>query len=272
MKICSNFWLFVTPWTYSLLGSSVPGDSPGKNTKVGCHVPLQGIFPTQGSNLSLPHCRQILYHLSHQESPIILEWVAYPFSRGSSWWTLESNQGLLHCWWIFYQLSYQRNPKHTIWWKYVQILCNLKTVYIETFKSSTVYKVCENLNHQIIISYFAKVKSKNTFVDYILFTPGKGRLACCSPLGCRVRHDWATELNQYAFYLLIVLIFILLLIQILPALLQNTQTCPLIFNSVDFDIVPASNNKKCIDLNIFQFFYHKSSIVKLGFQCLNILA
>ena len=44
----------------------------------------RGIFPTQGSNPGLPHCRQILYHLSHQGSPWILEWVAYPFSRGSS--------------------------------------------------------------------------------------------------------------------------------------------------------------------------------------------
>ena len=46
--------------------------------------PVQGIFPTQGSNPGLLNCRQILYHLSHQGSPWILEWVAYPFSRGSS--------------------------------------------------------------------------------------------------------------------------------------------------------------------------------------------
>jgi len=45
---------------------------------------LQGIFPTQGSNPGLPHCRLILYQLSHQESPV-LEWVALPSSRGSSW-------------------------------------------------------------------------------------------------------------------------------------------------------------------------------------------
>ena len=45
---------------------------------------LQGIFPTQGSNSGLPHCRQIRYHLSHQGSWRILEWVANPFSRGSS--------------------------------------------------------------------------------------------------------------------------------------------------------------------------------------------
>ena len=49
--------------------SSVQGDSPGQNTEVGCHALLQGIFPTQGSSPGLPHCRQILYHLSHQGSP-----------------------------------------------------------------------------------------------------------------------------------------------------------------------------------------------------------
>ena len=48
-----------------------PWDSPGKNTRVGCHSLLQGIFLTQGLNLGLPHCRQILYHLSHLESPFI---------------------------------------------------------------------------------------------------------------------------------------------------------------------------------------------------------
>ena len=46
---------------------------------------LQGIFPTQGSNLGLPHCRWILYQLSHKGSPRVLEWVAYTFSSRSSW-------------------------------------------------------------------------------------------------------------------------------------------------------------------------------------------
>jgi len=44
---------------------------------------LQGIFPKQGSNPGLLHYRQILYQLSHQGSPRILDWVAYPFSIGS---------------------------------------------------------------------------------------------------------------------------------------------------------------------------------------------
>ena len=45
-------------------------DSPGRNTGMGFHVLLQGIFPTQGSNPCLLHCRQIIYCLSHQGSPL----------------------------------------------------------------------------------------------------------------------------------------------------------------------------------------------------------
>ena len=59
------------PMDCSLPGSEEPlspWNFPGKSTGVGCHFLLQGIFPTQGSNWGLPHCRQMLYHLSHQGS------------------------------------------------------------------------------------------------------------------------------------------------------------------------------------------------------------
>ena len=46
---------------------------------------LQGIFPTHGLNPGLPHCRWILYQLSHQGSPRVLGWVSCPFSSRSSW-------------------------------------------------------------------------------------------------------------------------------------------------------------------------------------------
>ena len=58
------------PMDCSLTGSSVLGGSPDKNTRVGCHALLQGIFLTKGSNLGLMHCRQIFYCLHHQGSPI----------------------------------------------------------------------------------------------------------------------------------------------------------------------------------------------------------
>ena len=53
----------------SLHGLYRPWNSPGQNTGVGSLSLLQGIFPTQGLNPGLPHCRQILYQLSHQGSP-----------------------------------------------------------------------------------------------------------------------------------------------------------------------------------------------------------
>ena len=46
---------------------------------------LHGLFPTQGSNSGLPHCRWILYKVSHKGSPRTQEWLAYPFSSGLSW-------------------------------------------------------------------------------------------------------------------------------------------------------------------------------------------
>ena len=57
------------PMGCSLLGSCINGVLQAKNTGVGCHTQLQGIFPTQGSNPGFLHCRRFLYHLSHQGSP-----------------------------------------------------------------------------------------------------------------------------------------------------------------------------------------------------------
>ena len=65
-------------------GLHSPWTSPGQNTGVGSLSLLQEIFLTQGSNPDLPQCRYIPYQLSQQGSPRILEWVAYPFSSGSS--------------------------------------------------------------------------------------------------------------------------------------------------------------------------------------------
>ena len=67
MKLLSRVWLFVIPWTMptKLLH---PWNFPGKNTGMGCHSLLWGIFPTQRLNLGHLHCRQMLYRLSHQGS------------------------------------------------------------------------------------------------------------------------------------------------------------------------------------------------------------
>ena len=77
-KSLSRVQLFGPQGLYS------PWNSPGQNTGVGSLSLLQGIFPIQGLNPGLLHCRRIFYQLSHKGSPRIWEWVAYPFSSRSS--------------------------------------------------------------------------------------------------------------------------------------------------------------------------------------------
>ena len=86
-----------------------PWNSPGQNTGMGICSLLQGIFPTQGSNPGLPHCRQILYQLSHQGSPRITAVGSLSLLQ-PIFPTQKSNQGLLHCRQILYQLSNQGSP------------------------------------------------------------------------------------------------------------------------------------------------------------------
>ena len=90
--ITKHGWLL--KWSYSCLvvsdsiqphGLYSPWNSPCPNTRVGSLYLLQEIFPTLGLNPGSPHCRQILYQLSHKGSHRILEWVAYLFSSRSSW-------------------------------------------------------------------------------------------------------------------------------------------------------------------------------------------
>ena len=97
-------------WSHSVMSNSLwphglqptrflsPWNFPGKSTGVGCHFLLQGIFPTQWSNPSLRHCRQTLYHLSHQESPLqfsqknkTAKWVLFCFVLLYGW-TGQSTQ------------------------------------------------------------------------------------------------------------------------------------------------------------------------------------
>ena len=71
-----------------------PWDFPGKNTRVGCHFLLQGIFLTQGSNLGLLLCRQILYHLSHQGR--LLSTIHMTYVQCG---TMELQSSLFSSWW-----------------------------------------------------------------------------------------------------------------------------------------------------------------------------
>ena len=82
----SHVWLFATPQTILHL---CPQNLPGKNTGVGCHFNLQEIFPTQGLNPGLLHCRQMLYCLSHQGSPIMLSHLNISSFKMKFFWLLK---------------------------------------------------------------------------------------------------------------------------------------------------------------------------------------
>ena len=84
VKSFSRALLFATPWIVACTKLLCPWDFQGKSTGVGCHFLLQGIFPTQGWNPGLSHCRQTLYCLNHQGSP----WWGSPW-WGSPWWGKE---------------------------------------------------------------------------------------------------------------------------------------------------------------------------------------
>ena len=73
------------PMDFSLPGSSVLGDPPGKDARVDCHALLQGIFATKKSNPGLPRCRRILYHLSHQGSLVCCSPWDYKKSDPTEW-------------------------------------------------------------------------------------------------------------------------------------------------------------------------------------------
>ena len=88
-------------WPHGLYN---PCNSPGQNTGVGSLSLLQGIFPTQGLNPGLLHCRQILYQLGHKGKPKNTGVGTLSFLQ-QIFLIQESNQGLLNCRLILYQLS-----------------------------------------------------------------------------------------------------------------------------------------------------------------------
>ena len=127
-----------------------PWNSPDKNAGVGCHFPLQAIFPTQGLNPDLQHCRLILYHLSYQGSTGIkpMSFMSPALVGGffitSTTWETHSNpayclpnsipfhpSSLSHLFWFSIKVVFLPFPYTsalTIWWqnsKAVSITCEV---------------------------------------------------------------------------------------------------------------------------------------------------
>ena len=98
--------LFGTPWTVcSPLGSSDRGNAPSKNTGVGCHALLQGVFPNQGIE-PMPPTLQASARAGKSKNTGV---GGLPLLQ-RVFLTQESNQGLLHWRWVLYQLSYRGSP------------------------------------------------------------------------------------------------------------------------------------------------------------------
>ena len=113
MYICVNGCLYTYMWcavlSCSVMSNSAtprtvarllcPWNSPGQNTGVSSLSLLQGIFQTQGLNPGLLHCRWILYCLSHQGSPRILEWGRYIYKHICI--NICGDFFIFYCFWYF---------------------------------------------------------------------------------------------------------------------------------------------------------------------------
>ena len=145
MHVCmlsrfSCVWLWDTV-DCSLPGSSVQGILQARILEWVAMPSSQGIFPTQGSNPGLLHCRQILYQLSHKGSPRISEWVIYPISSRSSqprnWTGISCIAGRLFTNWAMKEAQSQpyketKKPQKLHTWQKIlnKILRNIIVKYI----------------------------------------------------------------------------------------------------------------------------------------------
>ena len=125
-------------------------NSLGQNTGVGSLSLLQGIFTTQGSNPGLPHCRWILYQLSHKGSPRILGWVAYPFSSRSSW---PRNQTGVSCIagrfftnWAIREAHWYTMHEIFLIFEYLKIIRKLKRLFCKTTNFPQL-NLCKQIEH-----------------------------------------------------------------------------------------------------------------------------
>ena len=137
---------------------------------------LQGIFPTQRLNPGLPHCTWILYQLIHQASPRILEWVAYPFSRGSS---RPRNQTAVSCiaggfftnWAIRETLSYQ-NVQHLVYFccnDVLKVITQERCMYMKYTLNVLASQLQRMGEATISLQWFLKFHFLETLLEYNCF-------------------------------------------------------------------------------------------------------
>ena len=144
MSVCvfSRVWPFASPWT-NPPDSSVHGDSSGKNSGVGCHSLLQGIFSTQELNRDLLHCRQILWQMSYQGSLPLMMSSNVIFCTASS---AGISQGLRYC---FILSCFYMYPKAQTPWPACEDGCSMCLItlyhthfFLSLFEYPTLQEVC----------------------------------------------------------------------------------------------------------------------------------
>ena len=123
---------------------------------MGCHFLLQGIFPIQGSNPGLPHCRQTLYRLSHQGSPYIY------------WWLLNLDVEL---WLLLRTLMYNCLLHISIW----ILNRHLRHYMVKTKLLIFSLQTCFSCTTTDYVSYFSNVEF---IFDFSLFISRPNLLAC----------------------------------------------------------------------------------------------
>ena len=123
------------PMDCSPPGSSVHGDSLGKNTRVGCHAFLQGLFPTRDQT-QVSHIAGGFFIFKPPGKPKNTG-VGSLFHLQGNFPTQELNHGLLHCRWILYQLNFQGSPRGLPRKQREPQCCLCRQIYYLNRRSST---------------------------------------------------------------------------------------------------------------------------------------
>ena len=134
-----------------------PWNSLCKNTGVGCHSLLQGIFPKkdQIQVSHTAHCRLVLYHLGHQGSPRILQWIAYSFSKGSS--SLPRNWTWVSCITDRFFASWATREAHIYRLVVVQLLSHIQifvTAWPATRQAPLSFTISQSLLNSCPLSWW----------------------------------------------------------------------------------------------------------------------
>ena len=189
------------PWPARLLCS---WGSPDRNSGEGCYALLQGIFPTQGSNPGLPHCRRILYQLTYQGSPRMVymhckkvgSWVIqYKFIKFLVCTNLDCKEiQPVHSKgdqpWVFFGRNDAKAETPVLWPPHVKSWLIGKDSDAARDWGQEEKRTTEDE----MAGWHHRLDGRE-FEWTLGVGDGQGGLACYSSWGRRVGHDWATELN-----------------------------------------------------------------------------